>query len=75
MTMSTTALMTFAEFEKLPETPGKQELVNGRLITMPPPENKHSVVSKRIFRLLMNSLPEERIWGAIIPATVWETAG
>jgi Uma2 family endonuclease len=55
--------MTFDEFEKLPDAPGKQELINGELITMPPPENKHSVVAKRIFRILLNSLPEERVWG------------
>ena len=55
--------MSFAEFEQLPDRPGKQELVNGELITMPPPENRHSVVSKRIFRMLLNSLPEERVWG------------
>jgi len=60
---TTTQLMSFAEFEQLPEKPGKQELINGELITMPPPENRHSVVSKRIFRILLNSLPEERVWG------------
>jgi Uma2 family endonuclease len=60
---TTTQLMSFAEFEQLPERPGKQELINGELITMPSPENRHSVVSKRIFRTLLNSLPEERVWG------------
>lgn len=55
--------MSFVEFEQLPEQPGKQELINGELIATPPPENKHSVVSKRLFRILLNSLPEERVWG------------
>ena len=62
--MSATQLMTFAEFEQLPDMPGKQELVNGKLIVMPPPENKHSLISMRVLRLLLNSgLPEDRIWG------------
>jgi Uma2 family endonuclease len=60
---ATTHPMSFAEFEQLPEQPGKQELINGELIIMPPPENRHSMVSKRIFRMLLNSLPEERVWG------------
>jgi Uma2 family endonuclease len=60
---TTTQLMSFAEFEHLPERPGKQELINGELISMPPPENRHSIVSKRIFRILLNGLPEESVWG------------
>jgi Uma2 family endonuclease len=61
--MSTTALMTFAEFEQLPEMPGKQELVNGRLVTMPPPENKHSLIAARIFSLFLTRWPAGRAWG------------
>jgi|SRR3954454_10271712 Uma2 family endonuclease len=61
--MSTTALMTFAEFEQLPDIPGKQELINGELITMPPPENKHSLISARIFSLLLTRWPVGRAWG------------
>lgn len=60
---TTTQLMSFAEFEQLPDRPGKHELINGELITMLPPENRHSIVSKRIFRILLNHLPEERVWG------------
>ena len=39
--MSTTTRMTFAEFEKLPEYAGKQELLNGELIELPPPKLGH----------------------------------
>jgi Uma2 family endonuclease len=61
--MSTAAqLMTFAEFEQLPYMPGKQELINGKLITMPPPEDAHSVISIRILQmLLMSGLPSGRV--------------
>ena len=61
--MSTTALLTFAEFEKLPDMPGKQELINGQLITMAPPENKHSLILARIFSLLLTRWPVGRAWG------------
>ena len=63
--MSTaTQLMTFAEFEKLPDMPGKQELINGELITMPPPEDDHSVVSMRILiQLLSSGLGARRVRG------------
>jgi hypothetical protein len=60
--MSSTALMTFAEFEQLPDAPGKQELIDGELITMPPPELRHSTLVKRLFGLLLRHLPESRVW-------------
>jgi Uma2 family endonuclease len=45
-------LPTFEEFEQLPDQPGKQELVRGELIEMPPADYKHHDVSHRIFKLL-----------------------
>jgi hypothetical protein len=45
--MSSTALMTFAEFEQLPDAPGKRELIDGELVTMPPPQLRHSTLVKR----------------------------
>jgi len=60
--MSTTALMTFAEFEQLPEMPGKQELIDGELIIMPPPEWIHSQIAKQVFLLLLTGLDKGRVW-------------
>jgi Uma2 family endonuclease len=60
--MSTTSLMTFAEFERLPDLPGRQELVDGELIHMPPPDLQHSQVSKRILRMLLNTVDESLVW-------------
>ena len=61
--MSTTAqLMIFAEFEKLPDMPGQQELINGEPIILPPPENQHSLISARIFALLLTRWPTGREW-------------
>jgi len=62
MFMSTTALMTFAEFEALPDVEGKRELIDGEVIEMPPPENAHSRIAKRIFILLLARLGERRVW-------------
>jgi len=60
--MSTTALTTFAEFEALPDIEGKRELIDGEVITVPPPENTHSRIAKRIFVLLLARLGESRVW-------------
>jgi len=37
-----TALMTFEEFELLPDEPGKLELLEGELAHMPPPKIRHT---------------------------------
>ena len=48
----TPTILTFAQFEKLPNAPGKQELLNGELILLPPASERHSQIVHRIFRLL-----------------------
>jgi Uma2 family endonuclease len=56
--------MTFAEFVQLPYMPGKQELINGKLIIMPPPEDDHSILSAAILsQLLKSGLGPKRIRG------------
>jgi Uma2 family endonuclease len=35
-------LLTFEEFERMPEQPGKQELIRGELIELPPAKLKHN---------------------------------
>ena len=54
--------MTFAEFEQLPDEPGKRELIDGEVITMPPPEKAHSRLAKRVFRLFLEAVGEARAW-------------
>jgi Uma2 family endonuclease len=60
--MSTTSLMTFAEFELLPEIEGKRELLEGEVTIMPPPELAHSRIAKQIFLLLLARLHKSRVW-------------
>jgi Uma2 family endonuclease len=48
--------MTFTEFEKLPETVGKRELLKGELVELPPAKNRHGDVAERFYELL-RSIP------------------
>src|ERR1700722_1132131 len=41
-------LLTFEKFEQLPDQPGKQELVRGELIEVPPADYKHNDIADRI---------------------------
>jgi Uma2 family endonuclease len=40
---TSTPLLTFEEFERLPDTPGKRELLEGEVIELPIPEFNHSL--------------------------------
>jgi len=53
ITMGTVkTLLTFEEFEQLPDQPGKQELVRGELFELPPADLKHNRISHRIYKRL-----------------------
>lgn len=62
--MSTvTSLITFAEFEQLPDLEaGKRELIEGEIVTVPPPELDHTSLGKRVFLLFLRLLGDARIW-------------
>ncbi len=60
--MGVSTLLTEEEFLNLPETPGKQELLDGELIELPPAKLSHSALVKRIVRLLETVLQESRVW-------------
>src|SRR5260370_37290805 len=46
--METSTLLTFAEFERLPDAPGKRELLDGEVSELPPAKLRHSKIQKRI---------------------------
>ena len=53
MATSTTRLITFAEFERLPDPQfGRYELRHGEPVIVAPPKLKHSTVQRRLRRLL-----------------------
>jgi Uma2 family endonuclease len=45
-------LLTFEEFEHLPDAPGKRELLDGELIELPPPRRRHTFIQHRIAEAL-----------------------
>ena len=58
MAISTTGLMTWEQFEQLPESVGKQELLQGELIELPPPKKRHTLVAQRIQYALFEFLKQ-----------------
>jgi Uma2 family endonuclease len=52
--VTATKLLTVAEFELMPdpEVPGKQELLDGELIQLPPAKNTHNTIVRSVFMLL-----------------------
>jgi len=56
--MGTTAitLLTFEQFEQLPDQPGKCELLEGDLIELPPAYLEHCELAIRIYHLLLDGL-------------------
>jgi Uma2 family endonuclease len=59
--------MTFGEFERLPEHPGKQELLRGELIELPPPKKHHNLVADAFFLALVQAITNMRTEGAHPP--------
>jgi Uma2 family endonuclease len=55
-TITTTNLLTFEEFERLPDQPGKRELLEGELIELPPADLKHNEISHELYHLLFAAL-------------------
>ncbi len=55
-TITETPLLTFEQFEQMADQPGKQELLQGELIEMPPPESKHNRRATKIFLALRAAL-------------------
>ncbi len=60
---ATHALLTFEEFERLPESDLKQELINGELIEMPPAKRSHNLIAHRVYRDLDTALTEAHAHG------------
>ena len=55
---ASTTLLTFEEFERLPDRPGKRELLKGELIELPPAESIHNRIAERIRDGLRAALAE-----------------
>jgi Uma2 family endonuclease len=53
---ATTGLLTFEEFEHLPDEPGKFELLDGELVRLPPAKIRHMRLVKRLYEILKDAL-------------------
>jgi Uma2 family endonuclease len=62
-TTTETPLLTFEEFERLPDQPGKRELLKGELIEVPPADFVHTRVSYRICKVLDAAVSEAHARG------------
>jgi Uma2 family endonuclease len=52
---TTTNALTFAAFEQLPDGDGMhRELIEGELQILPPAKSRHSLVAKRVFKMLLS---------------------
>jgi Uma2 family endonuclease len=70
--MGTTTLLSFEEFEQLPDEAGKVELLDGELIQSPPAKFKHMELARRIQVLLMRGVAKAGVsanLGAVYPET------
>ncbi len=61
--MATTTLLTWEEFERLPDRSGKRELLKGELIELPPPKDRHNERAHRILFRLCAALEEAHARG------------
>jgi Uma2 family endonuclease len=60
--MSVATLLTEDEFLNLPDFVGKQELLDGELIQLPPARYSHGELSKRLVNTLGTVLGKNRVW-------------
>jgi Uma2 family endonuclease len=51
-----TSLLTFEEFEQLPDEPGKLELLDGELIRLPPSKTRNMRIAECIYEMLKQAL-------------------
>jgi Uma2 family endonuclease len=59
---ATTGLLTFEGFERLPDEPGKFELLDGELIRLPPAERNHMRIAHRLLQLWQEWLAASVGW-------------
>jgi Uma2 family endonuclease len=62
--MSVGARLTDEEFLSLPDEPGKQELLDGELISLPPAKLAHAISARRLYELI-RTVHEPRVWNGI----------
>src|SRR5437588_240166 len=59
--MGATTQLTIEEFFDLPEAPGKQELLDGELIALPPAKHSHMQIAMDLYLMLVAVLSKSRV--------------
>ena len=59
--MSARTLLTFAQFEQIPDDGMKHELLQGELIVVPPPKLRHSRIQQKLVRLLLQYVQQRKL--------------
>ena len=59
--MSVAVRLTDEQFLSLPDEPGKQELLDGELISLPPAKRYHASIARRLYELLRTIFEEDRV--------------
>ena len=59
--MSASTQTTWEEFLNLPDAPGKQELLDGELIVLPPAKLVHMQITMDLFLMLVAALSKSRV--------------
>src|SRR5690349_9692066 len=62
---ATRSVLTFNEFEQLPDRPGKTELLEGELIELPPAKRKHQEIAHRLYEQLKTFRPVTETGSAV----------
>ncbi|HVW83775.1 MAG TPA: Uma2 family endonuclease [Bryobacteraceae bacterium] len=60
--MGTATLLTSEEYLHLPDQPGKHELLDGELISLPPARHNHSKAARAFQKILLRVVDESRVW-------------
>jgi Uma2 family endonuclease len=60
--MGAVTLLTAEEYLNMPDQPGKHELLDGELISVPPAKHNHSKIVRAFQKLLQTALDESRVW-------------
>jgi Uma2 family endonuclease len=63
---TTTPAMTFEEFERLPDEPGKLELLEGELVHLPPAKIRHQRIALRLYEILWGTVQSLRQSGSAL---------
>jgi Uma2 family endonuclease len=58
---TTVASVSFTEFEQMPDEPGKQELIDGEVIYLPPPKLRHTELVIRLLDLFRTAFSNARV--------------